>query len=122
MRLNTLKETIRGILTELNPAHEKARRNQEMMRKLYKQKYGKDFQEKPEQKVQGDPAKVKLFHAVVEYLGRFLPNLTDANKKVIWSKVSEMGSDTEYWMKSYMDMGEQGWKDVKEFILPGFQE
>lgn len=120
MRLFTLKETIREILTELNPAHEKHRRNQEMMKRLYKQKYGKEYQEKT-QETQGDPQKIQLFHNVTKYLGSFM-TLTDENKKVIWSKVSEMGSDTEYWMKSYMDMGEQGWKDVKEFILPGFQE
>jgi len=121
MRRSTLKETIRELLSELNPAYEKHRRNQEMMKKLYKQKYGKDFDEKQSQQPQGDPEKTKLFHDVVSYMSKFM-ELNDQRKKVIWSKISQMNKDTEYWMKSYMQMGERGWQDVKEFVLPGFQE
>ncbi len=122
MRLSILTETIKEILSEYNPAYEKHRRNQEMMKKLHRDKWGRGTEEtKEKSSTQADPKKVKLFHEVVAYLKQHM-NLNDQRKKVIWSKILEMSSDTEYWMKSYMQMGERGWHDVKEFILPGFQE
>ena len=112
-----LRETIQKIILELNPAYEKHRVNQEKLRHLYRQKYGKEPEDRPENPNQ---EKEKLFFDVVKYLDKFI-NLTDNRKRVIWSKISGLSKNSEYWMKSYMKMGDRGWQDVKEFVLPGFQ-
>lgn len=119
MRLSLLTETVKELL-EYNHAYDKHKAEREKMLKLHRDKWGRAPEK--EEAPQYDPEKVKLYQAAAGYLSKYI-GLNDQRKKIIWSKVLEMNSDTEYWLKSYMDQGEQGWHDVKEFLLPGgFQE
>ncbi len=116
-----IENYLEELILELNPAYEKHRKWQEMQKRLHREKFGKEPSEYSLDFSQLPSEKVKLVQSVIEYLGHFM-NLDNGRKKIIMNKISSFDPDQIYWLKGYMNMGQNGFHDVKEFVLGGFQE
>jgi len=126
MRPSLLRETIRRILFEYEFDEKEfidytQNRQNSALYKKEKEEERQRMAKKPQQQSSISPEKTKLFQDIVKYMKKYM-EIDKIRERSILKKVIEMDRQAEYFVKSYLSLGGEGYEEIKNLVLPGLQE
>jgi len=127
MRPSLLRETIRRILFEYEFDEKEfidytQNRENSALYKKQKEEERQKMAKRPQQPSNKiSPEKAKLFQDIVKYMKNYM-EIDKIRERSILKKVLEMDSQAEYFIKSYLGLGGEGYQEIKNLVLPGLQE